>query len=151
MMNHFSWSTNWQCAPSPPPPPCLHHPCQVLRVALKDLESFWLQGGRRPFMTGQQLSVPDVLCVCEIEQLRRERAPLGMKGGWVGGWVGVQGLRVTVGARGLRVNTPTRGGGGGLYSCTSVYAGAVCYCHYCSSAAWLTCGSFLHQKGMCAL
>jgi hypothetical protein len=43
---------------------------QVLQQALKDLESYWLAGGARPFMTGQQVSVPDVLCVCELEQLR---------------------------------------------------------------------------------
>jgi hypothetical protein len=42
----------------------------VLQQALKDLERYWLAGGARPFMTGQQLSVPDLLCVCELEQLR---------------------------------------------------------------------------------
>ncbi|KAF6257906.1 thioredoxin-like protein [Scenedesmus sp. NREL 46B-D3] len=43
---------------------------KVLQQALKDLESYWLAGGSRPFMTGQQLSTPDLLCICELEQLR---------------------------------------------------------------------------------
>jgi hypothetical protein len=43
---------------------------QVLRQALKDLESYWLAGGAQAFMTGQQLSTADLLCACELEQLR---------------------------------------------------------------------------------
>uniref|UniRef100_A0A383VA58 Glutathione transferase n=1 Tax=Tetradesmus obliquus TaxID=3088 RepID=A0A383VA58_TETOB len=43
---------------------------KVLQQALKDLESYWLGGGSRPFMTGQQVSTPDLLCVCDLEQLR---------------------------------------------------------------------------------
>lgn len=43
---------------------------QVLRQALVDLEAYWLDGGGRPFMTGDSLSVPDVLCACELEQLQ---------------------------------------------------------------------------------
>jgi hypothetical protein len=43
---------------------------QVLQQALRDFERYWLAGGARPFMTGQQLSVPDLLCACELEQLR---------------------------------------------------------------------------------
>eukprot|EP00882_Tetradesmus_deserticola_P007766 GHRQ01008176.1.p1 GENE.GHRQ01008176.1~~GHRQ01008176.1.p1 ORF type:complete len:256 (+),score=117.68 GHRQ01008176.1:162-929(+) len=43
---------------------------KVLQQALKDLESYWLAGGSRPFMTGQLLSVPDLLCACDLEQLR---------------------------------------------------------------------------------
>jgi hypothetical protein len=43
---------------------------QVLRQALKDLDSYWLKGGRQPFMTGQQVSTPDLLCCCELEQIK---------------------------------------------------------------------------------
>lgn len=43
---------------------------QITRQALKDLESYWLAGGSRPFMTGDSVSVADVLCVCELEQLQ---------------------------------------------------------------------------------
>lgn len=42
----------------------------MLRQALVDLEAYWLAGGGRPFMTGDSLSVPDLLCVCELEQLQ---------------------------------------------------------------------------------
>jgi glutathione S-transferase len=43
---------------------------QVLKQALADLDSYWLQGGHRPFMTGDRVSTADVLCCCELEQLR---------------------------------------------------------------------------------
>jgi hypothetical protein len=59
---------------APPPltplPPLTYPPPQVLREALKDLDSYWLAGGSKPFMTGADVSVPDVLCVCELEQLQ---------------------------------------------------------------------------------
>jgi hypothetical protein len=43
---------------------------QVLWQALKDLDSYWLKGGRQPFMTGQQVSIPDLLGCCELEQIK---------------------------------------------------------------------------------
>jgi hypothetical protein len=65
---HHVWNTSNTFHPAPLLPLCA--PLQVLRQALKDLESYWLAGGSRPFMTGDSLSVPDVLCVCELEQLQ---------------------------------------------------------------------------------
>jgi hypothetical protein len=43
---------------------------QVLKQALADLDSYWLAGGSRRFMTGDRVSIPDVLCCCELEQLK---------------------------------------------------------------------------------
>ncbi|KXZ51433.1 hypothetical protein GPECTOR_12g395 [Gonium pectorale] len=42
----------------------------TLKLALSALESYWLAGGSRPFMTGGAPCVADLLCACELEQLR---------------------------------------------------------------------------------
>ncbi len=44
------------------------HGAGVVKEALAALESYWLAD--KPFMTGQQVAIPDLLCVCELEQLR---------------------------------------------------------------------------------
>eukprot|EP00878_Enallax_costatus_P002891 GHUV01003085.1.p1 GENE.GHUV01003085.1~~GHUV01003085.1.p1 ORF type:complete len:246 (+),score=79.06 GHUV01003085.1:184-921(+) len=41
---------------------------KVLQQALKDLEGYWLRD--KPFMTGQQVAIPDLLCCCELEQMK---------------------------------------------------------------------------------
>lgn len=41
---------------------------KTLQQALKDLEGYWLKD--KPFMTGQQVAIPDLLCCCELEQLK---------------------------------------------------------------------------------
>ncbi|PNH11919.1 Glutathione S-transferase T1 [Tetrabaena socialis] len=42
---------------------------KTLQLALASLESYWLDGGSRPFMTGNQPCIADLLCCCELEQL----------------------------------------------------------------------------------
>ncbi|EFJ51768.1 hypothetical protein VOLCADRAFT_56687 [Volvox carteri f. nagariensis] len=48
---------------------------KTLQVALSGLQSYWLSGGARPFMTGTQPSAADLLCACELEQLIMLRTP----------------------------------------------------------------------------
>lgn len=42
---------------------------EILSLALGQLEKYWLQGGGRPFMAGSEVSLADLLCCCELEQL----------------------------------------------------------------------------------
>jgi glutathione S-transferase len=41
---------------------------RVLTEGLKALQQYWLKG--KPFMTGDSVTIADLLCVCELEQLR---------------------------------------------------------------------------------
>uniref|UniRef100_A0A7R9V2W7 Glutathione transferase n=1 Tax=Chlamydomonas euryale TaxID=1486919 RepID=A0A7R9V2W7_9CHLO len=41
----------------------------ILNFALDQLEGYWLRGGTQSFMLGQQVSLADLLCTCELEQL----------------------------------------------------------------------------------
>eukprot|EP00798_Chlamydomonas_sp_ICE-L_P001468 gene1468-32850_t len=42
---------------------------KVLQLSLKQMQFIWLREGASPFMCGDQISVADLLCSCELEQL----------------------------------------------------------------------------------
>ncbi|GAX72554.1 hypothetical protein CEUSTIGMA_g10.t1 [Chlamydomonas eustigma] len=42
---------------------------ELLAIALKQMTEYWLQNGAQQFMCGNQVSLADLLCACEMEQL----------------------------------------------------------------------------------
>ncbi|GIL45339.1 hypothetical protein Vafri_2611 [Volvox africanus] len=49
---------------------------KTLKLALSSLEEYWLAGESRIFMTGTQPCAADLLCACELEQLRMLKVQL---------------------------------------------------------------------------
>jgi glutathione S-transferase len=41
-----------------------------LKASLRDLDHYWLDGGRSGFLAGDEISAADLLAACELEQLR---------------------------------------------------------------------------------